>query len=302
MKQYFFSKVLLLFACLTLNAQDQVIPLWTGVAPGSENWTQEEVHYLDGQQRKMIRNVSVPSITVYRPDPSYAVKAAVIIAPGGGFRFLSWQNEGTEVAEWLVSRGVTAFVLKYRLIDTGSTNKEFQAALMALFQSISRASNPENAGKPESDISLDPDMVLAAGFGVEDGKQAIRIIRSRSEEWDIDPEKIGILGFSAGGILASRLLFDQDKESCPDFGGLIYTPWSGGPIPKDAPPVFIAVANDDVLASPGSLRMYTAGKEAGIEVELHVYNKGGHGFGMQQTGRPSDKWIEQFWDWMNTMD
>jgi len=299
MKRYTFVTFLFLAICtLNVRGQEEIIPLWPGVAPGSESWTQEELQYLNAQKQTMVRNVVLPSLTIYKPDSAISTGTAVIVAPGGGFRFLSWQNEGTEVAKWLSSKGITTFVLKYRLLDTGASPEEFRAAMAALFKTISRISNPKNAGTPEGDISQDPLMTLATGIGQEDGKQAIRVVRSRCEEWGIDPQQIGILGFSAGGMLALGTLLDADLQSRPDFAGLIYTPWSATEVPADAPPIFLAVAGDDAIASTGSLEMYKAWKAAGAQAELHLYSRGGHGFGMQKTGLPSEKWIERFWEWL----
>ena len=140
-----------------------------------------------------------------------------------------------------------------------------------------------------------------ARLGQEDGRQAIRIVRSRAAEWDIDPGKVGIIGFSAGGMVTLGTLLNNEKESMPDFAGLIYTPWSGKPVPENAPPVFILAAADDNIANSGSIQMYSAWKKAGKDAELHIYSKGGHGFGMQKRNMPVDSWIERFDDWMKTV-
>jgi hypothetical protein len=161
-----------------ISAQQEVIPLWPGIAPGSETWTQKEVQYLNEQGQQMVRNVVTPTLTVYKPDPAKSNGTAMIVAPGGGFLFLSWQTEGTEVAEWLTSKGVTAFLLKYRLTNSGSTREEFQKAMMTLFSSISAASKPENAGKPEGDISRSKAMSEIAVLGQEDGRQPERMLNS----------------------------------------------------------------------------------------------------------------------------
>lgn len=161
---------IIILQSFTIKAQE-VIPLYPGIAPGSESWTQTEVQYLNDQGQQMVRNVVTPTLTVYKPDPAKSNGTAMIVAPGGGFLFLSWQTEGTEVAEWLASKGVTAFLLKYRLSDSGSTREEFQKAMMALFSSISAASNPENSGKPEGDINRNKAMSEIAVLGQEDGRQ-----------------------------------------------------------------------------------------------------------------------------------
>ncbi len=293
-----FGFLLLCVVTPGLHAQQQVIPLWPGAAPGSENWTQKEVQYLNDQKQQMIRNVVSPSLTVYKPDPAKANGTAMIVAPGGGFLFLSWQTEGTEVAEWLAAKGITVFLLKYRLTNSGETQEEFQKAMMALFKAISAASNPQNSGKPEGDISHHEAMSEITLLGQEDGRQAIRIVRKRAAEWGINPAKIGMIGFSAGGMVTLGPVLQHDPESRPDFAAPVYTPWSDTPVPADAPPLFILVAGDDQLAAPGSIEMYTAWKNAKKEAELHVYAKGGHGFGMQKKGLPVDSWIERFWEWM----
>ena len=261
--------LLLFLAVLSLQAQQQVIPIWPGSAPGSESWTQKEVQYLNDQKQQMIRNVVSPTLTVYKPDPAKANGTAVIVAPGGGFLFLSWQSEGTEVAEWLASKGVTAFLLKYRLTNSGETQEEFQKALMALFKAISAASNPQNTGRPEGDISHHEAMSEITLLGQEDGRQAIRIVRKRAAEWGINPAKIGIMGFSAGGMVTLGPVLQHDPESRPDFAAPVYTPWSDTPVPADAPPLFILVAGDDQLAAPGSIAMYTE-QPAGQIGRAHV--------------------------------
>jgi len=298
MKQLFHFAVILCFITLQAHSQQREIPLWPGVAPGSEGWTQQEVRYLNDQKQQMVRNVVTPALTVYLPDPVKANGTAVIIAPGGGFRFLSWQTEGVMVAEWLAARGVTAFVLKYRLMNTGATPEEFQQAMSALYRDIAAATNPANTGKPEGSIHGSKSMSDAEALGQEDGRQALRIVRDRAAEWNIKPDKIGMIGFSAGGMVTLGTLLHTGKEGKPDFAGLIYTPWSDSQVPADAPKVFILVAGDDQLAAQGSISMYSAWKAAGKEAELHVYAKGGHGFGMQKKDLPVDGWIEQFGEWM----
>jgi len=295
-----FFLFLLLSVSVTIQAQRQVIPIWPGIAPGSESWSQKEIQYLNDQNQQMVRNVVSPALTVYLPDPAKATGTAVIVCPGGGFRFLSWQTEGTEVAEWLAEKGVTAFVLKYRVMNTGVTAEEFQKALVALYMEITAATNPVNSGKPEGNLLFNKSMNEACLLAQEDGRQAIRLIRKRSAEWGIKPDHIGIMGFSAGGMLTLGDAMKYDKESRPDFGGAIYAPWTGGDVPADAPPLFALAAGDDKLASPGSIQTYNFWKAANKDAELHIYSKGGHGFGMQKKGLPVDSWIDRFYDWMKT--
>lgn len=280
------------------TAQVQIIQIWPGVAPGSENMTQKEIQYLNDQNQQMVRNVVTPTLTVYRPEPAIATGTAVIVAPGGGFRFLSWQTEGTQVAEWLVKHGITAFVLKYRVMDTGATKEEFQKALIELFQEISAETNTDYSTKSDGSFHNSSKFTDAEILGQEDGKQALRIVRNRAAEWGIKTDKIGIIGFSAGGMVAIRTSILFDTASRPDFVAMIYAPWTGGTVPDNAPPAFVLAAGDDKLAAPGSLHTYNLWKSAGLDAELHLYSKGGHGFGMQKRGLPVDNWIERFGDWM----
>ncbi len=204
-----------------------VINLWPGVAPGSENWTQKEISYKNTwDHKKMVRNVTRPTVTVYPADPAKASGTAIIIAPGGGFRFLSWQNEGTAVAEWLAARGVSVFVLKYRLLDTGDSLEDFEKKM-----------NNRPRTKPAG-------MDIAELASV-DGRQAMKIVRQRCAEWKIAPDRIGIMGFSAGGVVAMGVVNQHDADTHPDFAAPIYGTGPESAIPKDAPPLFILCAGDD---------------------------------------------------------
>lgn len=283
---------------MTASAQQPVIPVWPGAAPGSETWKQKEVEYLDPGRRKMVRNVVQPTLTAYLPERSRASGTAVIVCPGGGFHFLSWDSEGTEVAKWLQERGVAAFVLKYRLLDTGATEAEFQKRVQELFRSINRRmSNKETAARPVEDIERLKIVSLAAA----DGRQAVKVVRQRAAEWGIAPDRIGILGFSAGGMVTMGVVMEHTSESRPNFAAPIYGGTTGNaPVPADAPPLFILVAHDDGLAAASSVKLYSDWRAANKTAELHIYSKGGHGFGMNKRGLPVDTWIERFGDWLQT--
>jgi acetyl esterase/lipase len=288
---------LVTLACVTAvtqaSAQQTVIPVWPGVAPGSENWTQKEVAYLNGKQ-KMVRNVVTPTLTAYLPERAKAGGTAVVICPGGGFHFHSWDSEGVEVAKWLQARGVAAFVLKYRLLNTGANETEFQRHLDILF-GRKAADGKAVVQTPAEEV----ERRAIPGLAAADGRQAIKIVRRRAAEWGIAPDRIGILGFSAGGAVTMGVAMEHDADSRPDFAAPIYGGGTGGaPVPADAPSLFILVADDDTGASVGSARLYSEWKSAGKSAELHIYSKGGHGFGMNQRGLPVDSWIERFHDWL----
>jgi len=273
----------LLIASGVMHAQIDVVVLWPDGVPGSEGWTRKEATYPMGNGGlKGVRNVVKPSLTVYLPPADTASGAAVAIAPGGAFRFLSWDSEGTMVAEWLQKHGVAAFVLKYRLTDTG-TDQEFA-------QSQGRGGGGGRGGLP-SQV-----MTMAAA----DGRRAIEVIRQHATEWHIDPAKIGIMGFSAGGYVAVQAALDHTAPDRPDFVGAIYACCENPAtlkVPDDAPPTFFLHAyNDPVSASSPAL--FQAWKSANRPAELHTYAAGGHGFGMPKHDQPTDGWIERFGDWL----
>ncbi|HLZ59552.1 MAG TPA: alpha/beta hydrolase [Ktedonosporobacter sp.] len=266
----------------------EVITLWPDGAPGTEDWSQQEKESVlsipqAGITITITRNVTQPTLTAYLPDPSIANGTAVVICPGGGHHMLSMDSEGTDVADWLNARGVAAFVLKYRLIPTPERDEDFGAQM----QQVGRVS--------------DAPMWKHNPIAVMDGIRAMRLVRARAAEWGINAERIGIVGFSAGGAVALGAATQYDSESRPNFAALIYTAlWQELEIPADAPPVFLLIANDDPLIKNGSIPIYTAWKNANISVELHIYAKGSHGFGMKKQGLPTDHWIERFSEWLQS--
>jgi acetyl esterase/lipase len=242
----------------------------------------------------LIRNVTQPTLTAFLPNPSTANGTAVIVCPGGGFHFLSWESEGTEVAKWLSAHGIAGFVLKYRLVDTGPTAEDFRKAVMALFSPASSGARSAGGnGLPESMRRVTP-------LAIADGRQAMKLVRQRASQWGIAPDRIGIMGFSAGGIVTMGVVMEHDADSRPDFAGPIYGAGlaEGAAAPPEATPLFILCASDDPLAAAGSVATYTKWKAAGYPVELHMYSQGGHGFGMNKQGLPTDHWIERFGDWL----
>jgi acetyl esterase/lipase len=277
-------------------AQSPVVALWPGAAPGSEGWTHQEVEFRDPQGLAMVRNVVRPTLTAYLPSKETATGTAMIVAPGGGFRMLSWDSEGTLVARWLQQRGVAAFVLKYRLANTGATDAEFQRSLAQLFATIRTASE---GASPGNTVNADSAIAAVLPLATEDGRQAVRLVRQRAAEWGIRPDRVGLMGFSAGAMVTVGVALAHDAASRPDFIAPIYgVPRTPIVVPDDAPPMFDLVAADDALAAGPSLALYTAWRAAGKPAELHVYAAGGHGFGMTKRDHPVDSWIERLGDWM----
>jgi dienelactone hydrolase len=242
-KKSLFSLLIVLFG-LSLNAQQKVIQLYDGPAPGSESWTWNEAENdKNAWQTKVVYNVSKPTLTVFTPDADKANGTAVIIAPGGAFHALSINSEGYDVANWLVKKGITCFVLKYRLAHSVTTDPV--AEVMAKW------------GKKE----FDDENAAVIPLGVADGRAAIAWVRKHSAEYNIAPDRIGIMGFSAGGTVTSSTLFNYTKENRPDFAAPVYPFFPKemmGDVAADAPPLFITAASNDGLGlAPHSVDLYS---------------------------------------------
>ncbi len=264
----------------------QVIPLYEGKAPGSENWTWSEKESINNAfKTRTIYNVSQPTLTAYLPKPELATGTAVIVAPGGAFHILSIDSEGIDVAKWLNSRGVAAFVLKYRLV-----------------RSMTDDPVAELGPKMQDFKKLDEENAPVVEMAVADGKKAIEYVRSHAKELDILPNRIGIMGFSAGGALTLGVALNYTAVNRPDFIAPIYPKtdiFGEIKVPADAPPAWICAASDDQLGlAPHSVVLYNAWVAAGKMAELHIYQKGGHGFGMRKQSLPTDMWYERFGEWM----
>ena len=264
------------------NAEPQVIALWPGGAPGSEDWTQKETISAMQSGMKVIRNVTQPTLTAYLPDPAIATGTAMIVCPGGAFHFLAYEHEGIQVAAWLNSRGIAAFMLKYRLI---TTSDDFEAEV---------SQRLGNRGEMVEQERIMLPLVRA------DSQQAVRLVHQRAAEWGIATNRIGIMGFSAGGAVTMEVTLHHDASSRPDFAAPIYAAhFRDIPVPADAPPLFLVHASDDpLIPATISAAIYEAWNAVGKRVELHIYDRGGHGFGMNKQGLPVDSWIERFGGWL----
>lgn len=288
MKLSFLAIGLTLLICPFVKAQ-RVIKLYDGKAPGSENWTWDEAENTkNGFNTRVIYNVSTPTITAYLPSPDQANGTAVIVAPGGAFHTLSIDSEGVDVAKWLNDKGVAAFVLKYRVAHS-LTNDPVSELMtkMADFKKL----DEENA----------PVIPLA----IADGKRAMEYVRQHAKEFNLSPNRIGFMGFSAGGTVTMGVGFDYSVANRPDFLAPIY-PYLGERaitkqvVPADAPPLFVCAASDDQLGlAPHSTKLYNDWLAAKKTAELHMYQKGGHGFGMRKQNLPTDTWTDRFGDWLN---
>lgn len=270
---------------MTTATSSETVPVWPDTVPDAARWATigPELERPRRENSRLVRNVSQPTLTTFLPDPSIATGTGVVVCPGGGFHFLMVDKEGSEVAHWLTARGIAAFVLKYRLVPTPDDDAAFTEQVSNL--SARRAQMEEV--RPAC---------------VADGLQAVRRVRADAERWNLRPDRIGILGFSAGGAVAAGAATEYDADSRPAFAAPIYAVWQGTTVPADVPPVFLAAATDDAMVDVDhTLRLYAAWRAVGRPAELHLYARGGHGFGMLQQGLPSDHWIDRFWEWLQTL-
>jgi acetyl esterase/lipase len=277
-----FCVVLLLATCVA--AQD-VLPLYPGTPPGSAQANYPEKEYFSKTwNTEVVANVTKPTLTVFKPSPESRNGTAVVICPGGGFMALSITSEGTDAAKYLAERGVTAFVLKYRLAHTGDDATQEFAAMF-----------PEKQRFQEMVATVVP-------LSVADGLAAVNYVRQHASEWGVSPDRVGIIGFSAGGTVAAGVAFRYAPEGRPAFVAPIYgaaAMFKEAPVPGDAPPMFVVAATDDQLGlAPESVALYERWTSAHKSAELHMYAKGGHGFGMRKQNLPTDHWIDRFTDWL----
>ncbi len=285
---------LLLLSWANMTAAQEkplVVDVWPGKAPGETGdlgpEKAMEPKKTDKNPVLRITNVSKPTLTIFRPAKDKDTGAAVVIAPGGGYSILAWDLEGEEVATWLNTIGVTGIVLKYRV--------------------------PRRPGDPKDQQPLG---------ALQDAQRALSLVRGKAGEWGLDPQRIGMLGFSAGGHLTAAVStnFDKrsyetidavDKVSCrPDFTVLIYPAYlveKNGTqlkpdirVTKETPPTFFAHAANDPVTPESSVAMFLALRKAGVASELHIYSSGGHGFGLRPTASPSATWPARCADWMRT--
>jgi acetyl esterase/lipase len=265
----------------------EVVQLWPGQPPGTESWTGKEVHVTvrvpgSDDKSESILNVTTPTLTVFRPASGKGTGAAMVVCPGGAFAALAFGHEGVQVGQWLAARGVTAFVLKYRVR---------MPADFRLPTDVRR--HPERFD--ELARKLEPGRQIA----IADAVQAIRYIRANSATYGVAPDRIGIMGFSAGALTTTGVITDGPADARPNLAAPIYGAMVDKPPPADAPPIFIVAAQDDPLAPVAkSLEIFTRWTKAELPAELHIYETGGHGFGIAKLHKRSDDWPSAFEPWL----
>ncbi len=283
------------------TAFDEVIHLWPEGPPSKLDGVGPEVEFRGpvgvAVNTRMLRNVSEPTLTVFRPTNGKPNGVGVIVCPGGGWRILAWEHEGIDASTWLAARGYTAFLLKYRVRGTPANQADYDAELaQAMSGVVNGLGKGRAAPRAMSDIVPYRTIHDAREAAADDGRRAIEIVRERAKEWAV--EKVGMLGFSAGAFLAVDVAVDPRAAPlafvAPIYGGETL----GRPVPADAPPLFTVIAQDDALLYRVVERLYADWSDAERSAELHIYRRGDHGFGMVKQGAPSDRWINLFHDWL----
>ncbi len=265
-------------------AEPTAIPLNTGGVKGQvapETWFSQ-------YGVAMTRNVTSATLTPFLPDPARATGAAVIVAPGGGFLMLSMENEGWRVAKALADRGIAAFVLKYRLKPTPADMGGFEQSVTAMF-----------AGAAQLQRRMSPDEAIAGlSDQIADARAAVALVRARATEWKIDPARVGMVGFSAGAMTTmATALAAPDTHLA--FIAPIYGSMEAVKVPVDAPPLFAVLAANDPLFANKGFGLIESWQKAGKPVEFHLYQAGGHGFGLGKKGTTSTGWFEDLMHWLD---
>lgn len=282
--KFFLSISFCLLACISYS-QNEIVKLYDQKPAGTESWSwTEQEQFNKTWQTQVVYNVTDPSLTVFKPEQGKANGTAIIVVPGGGFHALSISSEGFDVAKNLANKGITCFVLKYRLIHctTDDPAMEFSSKL----------------GKKE----FQEESAMIIPMAITDGRNAIEYVRKNANKYNVSADKIGIIGFSAGGTVTAGTVYEYTTANKPNFIAPIYPFFPEQmqkAVPSDAPPMFLTVAtNDQLNLVPHAVKLYDAWLAAKKPVEMHIYSAGGHGFGMRTQNLPSDKWIDRFTDWL----
>jgi acetyl esterase/lipase len=265
----------------TPPAEPDAIPLYGANSPGSSS---SETWMTYGRFGYVVRNVTQPTLTPFLPDPSKATGAAVIVAPGGAYMLLAIEPEGWRVAKALNERGIAAFVLKYRVMPT-----PVDIAAAATYMDTRVRQGIRNPRRQPS---------LQYAPSTDDALAALAMVRSHSSQWGVDPRRVGMIGFSAGAMTTLNTVVAAEPGKGPDFFGYIYGPQARVTPPRNAPPMFAAIAFDDPLFPTMGFPVVEAWHAAGRPVELHAYARGGHGFGLGVPGTTTPLMLDQFVAWM----
>ena len=284
----------------TYSVSDPV-RLYESAAPGSETWVQNNEIERPFGTETLVMNVAVPTITPYLPAPSKATGSAMIVCPGGGYFMLSIDSEGHNVAKWLAEHGIAAFVLKYRLRYAGDTPEAVDQSVGAMFGGVTGQrqldkAQPQGGGMPMFAAPQEgPTIQELAG---DDGRAAIAYVRAHAAEYGIDPDRIGIMGFSAGSGVTYNVMYQHDERSNPNFAAPIYGGYAAEALPDNATPLFILAPEFDMWPAPTAMDIYQLWHRNHLPAELHYFSGTQHGFGLKDDGEPVNIWIKLLYNFM----
>jgi hypothetical protein len=317
-----FSFINLISLCSIINAQETIVKIYDGPAPGSEKWTHKEYSYefespFWHEKNVALFNIVEPTLTVFLPDAKKATGAAIVVCPGGGYSALSWDTEGINVGKKLADMGIAAFVLKYRIAYSGGTPEEVN--LIARISYGGEKRTPESIELSKKNTLMTQSMTERyiqknTGTAVEisnplttslgnigkmsgdDGRRAIEYIRQHAAKWNIKSDKIGMIGFSAGGMVALDVAINHAEQSKPNVIGLIYGVFGSQSIPADPMPVFMAATQYESTGNAAAL--YESWCKARQPAEIHAFTDSRHGFGYRNNGDSVNIWIDLFYNFL----
>jgi hypothetical protein len=326
MKTKFFLNLFLFLNLITLcsivNAQETILKLYDGPAPGSEKWTHKEYRYeyqspFWHEKNVALFNVVEPTLTVFLPEAKKATGSAIVVCPGGGYSALSWDTEGINVGKKLADMGIAAFVLKYRIAYSGGTPEEVNLNARTSYGGEKRTPESTELSKKNAEMTksmtegyvqkdtgtataMNNPLTTSLGnigkMSGDDGRRAIEYIRNNAAEWNIKSDKIGMIGFSAGGMLALDVAFNHTEQSKPNVIGLIYGVFGAHGIPADPMPLFMAATQYEATGNAAAL--YGAWCNAKQPSEIHSFTDSRHGFGYRNNGDPVNSWIDLFYNFL----
>jgi len=302
------------------SAQQTEVKIWDGPAPGSENWTQKETAFeymspIWKEKNVALFNVVDPTLTIFLPSSKKATGTAMIVCPGGGFSALSWDNEGLNVGKKLAEKGIAAFVLKYRISYSGGTPEEVNLIARTSYGGEKRTPESIELTKKNSEITrsitasylpqpgkVDLNSTLARDLGNieymagDDGRRAIEFVRGNAEKWKLNPDKIGMIGFSAGGMVTLDVAFNHTAQSKPNIIGVMYGVFGAKGVPADPMPMFMAATQYE--AASGAAALYASWCGTRQPAEIHSFTSANHGFGYRNNGDTVNSWIDLFYNFL----
>jgi len=302
--------------CTKISAQQTIIKLYDGPAPGSESWTQKETAFeymspIWKEKNVALFNVVDPTLTVFLPSSKKATGTAMIVCPGGGFSALSWDNEGLNVGKKLAEKGIAAFVLKYRISYSGGTPEEVNLIARTSYGGEKRTTESQELTKKNSEVSksmtasytpqpgkVDLNSTLARDLGNiqfmagDDGRRAMEYVRQNAAKWNLKSDKIGMIGFSAGGMVTLDVAFNHTAQSKPNIIGVMYGVFGAKGVPADPMPMFMAASQQEALR--GAAELYASWCGARLPAEIHSFTGANHGFGYRDNGDTVNIWVELF--------